>query len=81
MPTGKKTNNIMSLLYKNRDYYLIDHREFITKVYKNIIVSENELISFSILAELFSIINVEKNQTNKKRTRYSDNLHQEVRYI
>lgn len=68
----------MAIIYKNRDYNLIDHREFINNVYKNTLTNENETKPLSILAKLFSIINVDKNQSNRKRTHNSDSLQEEV---
>ncbi|KAJ8717796.1 hypothetical protein PYW07_005726 [Mythimna separata] len=70
----------MSIIYKNRDYYLIDHREFITSVYTNTVTNENNTISFSLIAKLFSIINVDKQQRNRnrKRTHNSESLQEET---
>ena len=68
----------MSIIFKNSDYYLIDHREYISNVYKNTFSNENETKSLSMLAKLFSIINVDKNQSNRKRTHNSESLQEEV---
>ncbi|XP_035434951.2 N(6)-adenine-specific methyltransferase METTL4 isoform X1 [Spodoptera frugiperda] len=67
----------MALIYKACDCYLIDHRDFITNVYKRTVVNENETVSFSLLSKLFSILNIAHKQS-RKRQRNSDNLHEET---
>ncbi|KAJ8717153.1 hypothetical protein PYW08_005552 [Mythimna loreyi] len=73
----------MAIIYKNRDYYLIDHREFITSVYKNTVTNDNGTKSFSMIAKLFSIVNVDKHQSNRnrKRTHNSESLEEETSKI
>lgn len=68
----------MAVIHNNPDYYLIDHRDFITNIYRNAKIDENESFSFSMLKKLFSIINVEKNQSNRKRSHNSDDFHKET---
>uniref|UniRef100_A0A2A4K995 Methyltransferase-like protein 4 n=1 Tax=Heliothis virescens TaxID=7102 RepID=A0A2A4K995_HELVI len=68
----------MAVIHKNTDYYLIDHRDFITNIYRDTKVDENESASFTVLGKLFSIINVEKSQSNRKRSHNSDDLHEET---
>lgn len=70
----------MTVIYKSSDYYLIDHREFISNVYKNVNNSETGTSSYSMLAKLFSIIDYKQEQ-NRKRTHNADNYHEEVRPI
>ncbi|PZC83754.1 hypothetical protein B5X24_HaOG206911 [Helicoverpa armigera] len=68
----------MAVIHNNSNYYLIDHRDFITNIYRNTKVDENESVSFSVLRKLFSIINVEKNQNNRKRPHNFDDFHEET---
>ncbi|CAH1640187.1 unnamed protein product [Spodoptera littoralis] len=67
----------MAVIYKKSDCLLIDHRNFITNVYKSTVVNDNETVSFSLLSKLFSILNIAHKQS-RKRPRNSDNLHEET---
>lgn len=71
----------MALLYKKDDCYLIDHREYVTGVYKNTTVIEKQSASFSILAKLFSIIHEKKLEVSRKRSHNSDKINGEVSFI
>lgn len=70
----------MAVIYKKSDCYLIDHRKFITNVYKRTVVNENETVSFSLLSKLFSILNI-AHKRSRKRPHNSDNLHEETMKI
>ncbi|XP_075981291.1 methyltransferase like 4 [Anticarsia gemmatalis] len=67
----------MSLIYNNDDFNLIDHRQFISNIYRNVSVCENETVSYTMLAKLFSIVD-NKSETNRKRTHSSNHLHEET---
>lgn len=59
-------------------YHLLDHRRSINELYKCVTVNEN-ITSYKLLDELFSIKNTSKKQTTRKRNHDSNDLQVEVK--
>lgn len=67
----------MSLTFKTENCSLIDHRDFIQNLYKNVEIDYAQKFMFTIQAKLFCIKSKEKS-FNRKRKLDSEKLHDEV---
>lgn len=68
----------MSLIFKTEDCSLIDHRDFIRNLYKNVEIGNEQKFTFTLQAKLFCIKSNEKN-FNRKRILNSEEVQEEVR--
>lgn len=69
----------MSILYRENNFVLIDHREFISNIYKGVIDRKDSIkdINYTMISKMFSIKNC-KNYKNNKRSRKSNEVIKEV---
>ncbi|XP_045452314.1 N(6)-adenine-specific methyltransferase METTL4 [Melitaea cinxia] len=68
----------MSILYRENNFVLIDHREFISNIYKGVTDRKDSLkdVNYTIISKMFSIKNCKK--YNNKRPRKSNEVIKEI---
>lgn len=69
----------MSILYRENNFVLIDHREFISNIYKDVIDRKDSLkyVNYTMINKIFSIKNCKKFMNNK-RSQKSNEVIKEV---
>ncbi|CAH2089399.1 unnamed protein product [Euphydryas editha] len=72
----------MSILYRENNLVLIDHRKFISNIFKGVINKKDCLkeVNYTIASKLFSIKNYKKNKNNK-RSRESNRIIEEASMV
>ncbi|XP_072942730.1 DNA N6-methyl methyltransferase [Epargyreus clarus] len=71
----------MSILYKSECSTMIDHCQFISKMYEDVTTDTGEIQSFALSSNIFSIKSTTKASKDRKRKMGSDNILKETELV